>query len=231
MKRRFPFLILIPILLGLGLSACRPTDPTPLPLPTTEHLDLMRTSEALVTQSAKLTQTAQPRIAETPTATALSFPTTIPTIERSPTPAPSPTTSLSDCNRASPGEPFDISIPDDTAMYAGQEFVKTWRLVNSGSCKWTRLYKLVFFSQNPMGAIQEHFLPGEVLPGQAIDLSVTFFAPTAPGSYQSNWMLKDADGNLFGIGFNADAPFYVRIQVTDQATPTPAPTPIITTEP
>ena len=123
--RRLPFLILIPILLGLGFSACRPADPTPLPLPTTEHLDLMRTSEALVTQSAKLTQTAQPRIAETPTATALSFPTTIPTIERSPTPAPSPTTNLSDCNRASPGEPFDNSIPDDTAMHPSQEFVKT----------------------------------------------------------------------------------------------------------
>ena len=66
-------------------------------------------------------------------------------------------------------------------------------------------HKLVFLT-NPMGAIQEHFLPGEVLPGQAIDLSVTFFAPIAQ-AYQSNWMLKDADGNLFGIGFNADAPF------------------------
>ena len=218
---------LIPLLFGLSLFACRPADPTPMYLPTTEHLDLMRTSEALVTQSAKLTQTAQPSFTDTPTATALSFPTSIPTIERSPTLEPSPTTSLSDCNRASPGEPFDISIPDDTKMYAGQEFVKTWRLVNSGSCKWSRLYKLVFFSQNPMGAHQEYFLPAAVLPGQAIDLSVTFFAPTAPGTYQSNWMLQDANGNLFGIGFNADAPFYVRIQVTDQPTPTPT----ATTEP
>jgi hypothetical protein len=227
MKVQKLYRILIPLLLGLSLFACRPADPTPMYLPTTEHLDLMKTSEALVTQSAKLTQTAQPSLAETPTATALTFPTTIPTIERSPTPAPSPTTSISDCNRASPGEPFDITIPDDTSMYAGQEFVKTWRLVNTGACKWTRLYKLVFFSQNPMGAHQEYFLPAEVLPGQAIDLSVTFFAPTAPGTYQSNWMLQDANGNLFGIGFNADAPFYVRIQVTNQATPTPT----ATTEP
>lgn len=106
-------------------------------------------------------------------------------------------------------------------MYAGQQFTKTWRLVNTGSCKWTRLYKLVFFSQNPMGAFQEQFLSGEVLPGQAIDLSVNFFAPTSPGTYQSNWMLQDQDGNLFGIGFNADGPFYVRIQVTNDPTPTP----------
>jgi len=52
-------------------------------------------------------------------------------------------------------------------------------------------------------------------------LSVQFFAPTAPGSYQSNWMLQDPDGNLFGIGFNADAPFYVKIIVTNDPTPTP----------
>jgi len=72
-----------------------------------------------------------------------------------------------------------------------------------------------------MGAMQEQFLTGEVLPGQAIDLSVIFYAPTSPGVYQSNWMLQDPDGNLFGIGPNADAPFYVRIEVTQEPSPTP----------
>lgn len=221
MRKRIGIFIAVLLAVVSILNACRPGDPTPLYLPTTEHLDLMKTSVFQVTEAARLTQIAQPSPTATATATLQPLPSQIPTIQRSPTPEPSPTESLKDCNRASPGEPFDISIPDDTLMYAGQEFVKTWRLVNTGSCKWTRLYKLVFYSQNPMGAFQEHFLPGEVLPGQAIDLSVTFFAPTAPGSYQSNWMLQDADGNLFGIGFNADAPFYVRIQVSNQPTPSP----------
>lgn len=225
MRAKLAVLILSSFCLCLLAGACRPAEPTPLYLPTSEHLDLMKTSVFLVTEAARQTQTAQPSSTPEPTATAEIFPTQIPTIERTPTPEPSPTVDARDCNRASPGEPFDITIPDDTAVYAGEEFVKTWRLVNSGSCKWTRLYKLVFFSQNPMGAHQENFLPAEVLPGQAIDLSVTFFAPTAPGSYQSNWLLQDADGNLFGIGFNADGPFYVRVRVTNDPTPTPTANP------
>lgn len=184
----------------------------------------METAIAQVTEAAFLTQAVMPTATATSTPTPLPEITQIPTIERSPTPAPSPTSNLL-CNKAAAGVPFDVSVPDGSQMYAGQEFVKTWRVVNQGSCKWTRLYKLVYFSQNSMGAIQEQYLPGEVLPGQAIDLSVTFYAPIAPGTYQSNWMLMDPDGNLFGLGFNADGPFYVRIVVTNAPTPIPTPTP------
>lgn len=221
MRKSAGLVSILLLCLSMFLAACQPTVPPTAYLPTTEHLDLMKTSVFLVTEAARLTQTALPSPSPLPTATLPAPPTQIPTIERSPTPLPSPTPDQKDCNRASPGQPFDITIPDDTEMFAGQEFTKTWRLINSGNCKWTRLYKLVYFSQNPMGAFQEHFLPGEVLPGQAIDLSVTFFAPLAPGSYQSNWMLQDPDGNFFGIGLNADGPFYVRVKVTDDPTPTP----------
>ncbi|NLB70980.1 MAG: hypothetical protein GX797_03110 [Chloroflexi bacterium] len=224
MKARLFLFLSCFLLVALALSACRPAEPTPVFLPTTEHLDLMKTAQIKVTQASRLTQAAQPSATLIPTATIPLMPDVIPTIERSPTPEPTATANVA-CNRASPGEPFDITIPDDTKMFAGEEFTKTWRLVNTGSCKWTRLYKLVFYSQNPMGAFQQQFLSGEVLPGQAIDLSVDFTAPTQPGTYQSNWMLQDQDGNLFGIGFNADGPFYVRVQVTNDPTPTPEPTP------
>ena len=221
--RHLSYRYLLLVLILSFLAACRPdSSPTPAPSlpPVLSEEELLQTSIAQVTQAAFET------LAFLPTATATSTPisapeiTQIATIARSATPEPTPTDDLP-CNKAGAGVPFDITIPDDTRMYAGQEFTKTWGLVNRGSCKWTRLYKLVFFSQNPMGAIQEQFLSGEVLPGQAIDLSVQFFAPTAPGSYQSNWMLQDPDGNLFGIGFNADAPFYVKIIVTNDPTPTP----------
>lgn len=210
------------LLLSL-LVACRPQAlPTEAasPVSTLDEQALLQTSIARVTQAALETLAFLPTQTPTPTATQPAQSTQIATIARSATLAPSPTSDLA-CNKADTGVPFDITIPDGTAMYAGQQFTKTWRLVNAGSCKWTRLYKLVFYSQNPMGAIHEQFLSGEVLPGQAIDLSVTFYAPTAPGTYQSNWMLQDPDGNLFGIGLNADAPFYARIVVTKDPTPTP----------
>lgn len=204
------------LLLSL-LVACRPQAlPTEAasPVSTLDEQALLQTSIARVTQAALETLAFLPTQTPTPTATQPAQSTQIATL------APSPTSDLA-CNKADTGVPFDITVPDGTAMYAGQQFTKTWRLVNAGSCKWTRLYKLVFYSQNPMGAIHEQLLSGEVLPGQAIDLSVTFYAPTAPGTYQSNWMLQDPDGNLFGIGLNADAPFYARIVVTKDPTPTP----------
>ncbi len=217
----FRFLLLIAIL--SLLAACRPqSTSTPVPSlpPMLNEEELLRTSVAQVTQAAFETLAFLPTTTATSTSVATPQITQIPTIARSTTPEPTPTSDLP-CNKAGAGVPFDITIPDNSPMYAGQEFTKTWRLVNRGSCKWTRLYKLVFYSQNSMGAQQEQFLSGEVLPGQAIDLSVKFFAPTSPGTYQSNWMLQDANGNLFGIGFNADAPFYVRIIVTKDLTPTP----------
>ena len=217
----YRFLLII-VILSL-VAACRPESvetPIASPLPMLSEEELLQTSIAQVTRAAFETLAFMPTATATSTATLYPEITQIATIARSATPEPTPTSDLP-CNKAGAGVPFDITIPDDTRMYAGQEFIKTWRLVNRGSCKWTRLYKLVFYSQNSMGAQYEQFLSGEVLPGQAIDLSVRFFAPLAPGNYQSNWMLQDQDGKLFGVGFNADAPFYVKIIVTNDPTPTP----------
>lgn len=224
MHRRFGIVLLL--VLGL-ISACIPQTLTPAELPPTPNLDqLMQTSVFEVTQAAVLTQAAQPSATFTPlpTSTNTPIPTVIATIARTPTEAATATSEAA-CNRAGMGTPFDLTIPDGTQIPAGETFTKTWRLVNSGSCKWTRLYKLVFYSQNPLGATYEHFLPGEVLPGYAVDLSIEFTAPLQLGTYRSNWMLQAPDGTLFGLGMNADTPFYVSIVVVEQPTATPSPSP------
>ncbi len=186
----------------------------------------MQTAVFEVTRAAVLTQAALPSATHTPlpTGTNTPIPTVIATIARTPTDAAT-ATSQSACNRAGMGTPFDLTIPDGTQIPAGETFIKTWRLVNSGSCKWTRLYKLVFYSQNPLGAAYDQFLPGEVLPGYAVDLSVELTAPIQLGTYRSNWMLQAPDGTLFGLGMNADTPFYVSIVVVEPPTATPSPSP------
>ncbi len=209
------------------ISACVPPTPTPTPaeLPPTPNMEqLMQTSVFEVTQASVLTQAAQPSATSTPlpSATNTPMPTVIATIARTPTEVATATSEAA-CNRAGMGTPFDLTIPDGMQIPAGESFTKTWRLVNSGSCKWTRLYKLVFYSQNPLGATYEHFLPGEVLPGYAVDLSVEFTAPLQLGTYRSNWMLQAPDGTLFGLGMNADIPFYVSIVAVEKPTDTPTP--------
>jgi hypothetical protein len=138
------------------------------------------------------------------------------------------------CDRAAPGSPLDISIPDDTSMSPGQAFSKTWRLVNDGSCTWTQDYAVVYFSGAQMSAPASNHLPVQVLPGESADVSIEMAAPAHPGVYQGNWKLSNKTGQLFGLGPNGDAPFWVRVMVAEQATPTltpPPPTPTPTTTP
>lgn len=114
----------------------------------------------------------------------------------------------------------DITVSDGTTFLPGTGFTKTWRLRNTGSCTWTTAYDLVFVSGDQMGAPSVVDLPGNVLPGQVIDLSVSMTAPNSPGSYRGNWKLRDSSGNLFGVG-KAGVSFYVDIKVSSPSASIP----------
>lgn len=107
----------------------------------------------------------------------------------------------------------DITVPDDTVFSAGETFVKTWRLRNAGACTWTEQYELVFVDGEQMGGDSPIPMPGAAYPGKTIDLSVELTAPSTIDTYIGNWMLRNAEGNLFGVGKNADKPFWVQIKV------------------
>ena len=226
-SQRIVILCIASALAAFLLSSCGPRVTDTNNTPNAEGI--IQTVVAQVTQDFLQTLVAfqTGTIPLEPTATGTTMPTVIPTIARSPQPELTPSQTGA-CNRVAAGIPFDVTIPDDTIMQPGQSFTKTWRLVNNGTCKWTRLYAVVFFSGNPMGAQQTHYLNAEVLPGQSIDVSVEFIAPFESGTYQSNWMLQSQAGEFFGLGPNGDAPFWVRIQVvgppTSTQTTTPTPT-------
>lgn len=125
------------------------------------------------------------------------------------------------CDLAHPGRPIDVTVPDETVFEPGQYFSKTWRLVNAGTCSWNRNYAVVWFSGDNVGINREQLLGVKVKPGETVDVTVDMIAPQAPGIYQSNWKLRSSEGNLFGIGSNGGAPFWVRIVVIPVDTPTP----------
>jgi hypothetical protein len=137
------------------------------------------------------------------------------------------------CDRAGAGNPIDVSIPDDSLIAPGQGFIKTWKLVNTGSCTWTTAYSASFFYGDRMEGPESVALLETVLPAQSIELSIEMVAPLAPGTYQGNWKLMNPTGALFGIGPNGDSPFWVRIIVPTNpgstATVTPGITPTFST--
>ena len=106
-------------------------------------------------------------------------------------------------------------------MPPGANFVKTWRLKNVGTCTWTPSYTMVFINRDLMGAPHRVPVPVQVKPGNTVDLSIQFTAPTLPGEYQGNWMLSDPAGHHFGTGANATGVFWVRIKVV-LTTPKPS---------
>jgi hypothetical protein len=134
------------------------------------------------------------------------------------TPAVTPGVPINDsvCNLAVSGMPIDVTIPDGTRLRPGQTFSKTWRLVNAGSCTWGQGYSAVWFSGELLSSARHQFFRSVVPPGQSVDITVEMTAPKKAGIYQSNWKLSDQNTNLFGIGPNGDAPFWVLIEVIDE---------------
>jgi hypothetical protein len=115
----------------------------------------------------------------------------------------------------------DVTIPDGTRMNPGEVFTKTWRLRNIGTCTWDTRYAMVFASGESMGAPAAVNLPGSVPPNATVDLSVELRAPNAPGTYYSNWRLRNPAGQTFGV--MANQPFFAHIVVAGPtATVTPA---------
>ena len=170
------------------------------------------TVAAQLTEAASLATvepTAPPLATEPPAAT--ETPTEPPTATLSPTP---------ECvNKVAFVK--DVTIPDDTNIPANEDFDKTWRLRNDGTCTWTSDYDLVFQSGNVMGGPASTPLAGSVPPGSEVDLTVSLTAPTSNGTHRGNWMLRDDKDVIFGLGAAGDKPFFVRIVVGPTPTPEP----------
>ncbi|MBK8050244.1 MAG: hypothetical protein IPK16_25960 [Anaerolineales bacterium] len=114
-----------------------------------------------------------------------------------------------------------VSVP---VVAPGQPFVKTWRIMNSGTCPWTNQYGLFYVGGNDpasqMGGVPVP-VQGTVAPGAVYDLSARLMAPQQQGIYRAFWQMLDSKGQPFG------QKLWVTVQVQGAPGPTPIPpTPI-----
>src|SRR5512146_1666041 len=61
---------------------------------------------------------------------------------------------------------IDMNIPDGTTMSPGQDFVKTWKVKNNGSCPWAAGYELTYAGYTDKMSGQFMPLPVVVQPGE-----------------------------------------------------------------
>ncbi len=164
----------------------------------------------------------RPGVTTTPTSTATATATatgTPPTATATPTGTVPP----SACDKAQ--FVTDVTVRDGTVMNPGQAFRKTWRIKNVGTCAWTTSYQIVYYSGERMNGPMSAAFPANVPVGATYDFSLDLTAPTTPGSNRGYWMFKNANGALFGIGAQANKPWWVDIRVSGTTTtPTATPT-------
>lgn len=157
---------------------------------------------------AALSTLLPPKVTVTPAATLTNLP------QVTVTQPPQPTTDGTPGKKCDAGEfVSDVTIPDGTSFTPGQEFTKTWRLKNTGSCTWTTSYRVVFDSGVSLGAPASFNLPTSVPPDAIVDISVQMKAPIEVKDYQSNWKLQNAAGVTFGLGEDGTKSFWVKIKV------------------
>jgi hypothetical protein len=238
------------LLLTLLLSACAGAAPT-------EDPEVVMTS-AVGTMVASFfeTQTAMVTPASvTPTTTETKFPTPTSFATQGPLISPTSTLSFYTATLGTPRTPTvtgtlptatvnsgalafgcsnlafvsNVNYPDGTVVQPGQNFTKTWKVENTGSCDWLYMYRLVFVSGTDFDAATGT-LGKLVHSGDWTQLSVNLDAPRKAGTYSAYWRLSDGT-NMFGATLGVT----VKVQSAPADTTVPAntktPTPSATTVP
>ena len=137
-----------------------------------------------------------------------------------PLPTPTPAGCIDNMSYVADLNYDDKNMTAPPVLQPGQQFVKSWRIRNTGTCAWDSKYFLAYSSGNsPLAQMggQPTYIKGTVPPGATYDISVSLTAPTQPGVYQGFWQMNNAKGQGFGTKV------YVGIQVA-APTATPAPT-------
>jgi hypothetical protein len=198
MKTKLFFTLLTAALLFVACAPATPAQPTP-------DVQVIRTSAASTVMAeftltaAVFTPTSQPPT-ETPTQEIAQPTNTALPVVTDPTQLALTPAALCD-NYSFDLSTLDVTIPDGTPMTPGQDFTKTWKIKNTGICTWDTGYKPIFAYSNPpnerMGA-QPIPLTTLVAPGEEVDVSVQFKAPTTPGEYSGYWQMVNSKGISFG---------------------------------
>ena len=198
--------LVITILIGVfTIVACGPSSPAQEPTP---DVAVVRTSAAsTVVSQFTLTAAAFTPTSAVPTNTSSALEATLPSAATATATATGPV--IAQVTNAS-GTPealcdsltydvatVDVNVPDNTVMSPGQDFIKTWKVQNNGSCEWAAGYVLAYAGYTDQMSGQFVALTDVVLPGEEVEVSVQFKAPAQAGTYLSAWQMRNPAGVTF----------------------------------
>jgi hypothetical protein len=217
-ENKHRILIGLVILAVVMLSGCQGLSPTQDPA--AKITEIASTIQAEMATSFALTPSATSTPVVTPTATPKKKPTKTPTpIGFVATVKPTKTATLTSGVTGNDAKWIaDLTIPDFSTLSAGEKFVKTWTIQNTGTTTWTKDFSIIYLEgllgENNTTNIK---ITKDVAPGEQVDVSANFVAPAANGLYSSYWKMYSASGYMFGEVLSLK--FYVGIVPTATSTP------------
>ncbi len=160
-----------------------------LPVDSSQEGDYLPTH---VAQTLSAFQTQQAISEGTQESTGQSTQEVTPSITPQSTAVPTKTPIPESCDQATFIE--HVTIPPNTVFGKDENFTKTWRVENSGSCTWTTDYALEFVTGNSMDAPLYVPLGKAVAPDDWVDLTIFFTTPNIEDTYVGYWALVNEDG-------------------------------------
>ena len=240
MKKSTLIVLLLLTMASLLLAACGGNQPTPTedPQSQADQINMIYTqaaetlqAEIAMTEAAMPQATSTPQSSPTPVLLATNTPlvpaespTPFPTLPALPTPTQIPTKPAAVAGRPCLRAEIAFESPKDgVKLEPGESFLKQWNLTNSGSCEWNNNFNLVHMGGPNFSDAESYNLldvsnmkEGETIPnGGLLVITLSMQAPSNPGTYKSIWMLRDDNGQVFGVGALGDEIFWVEILVRE----------------
>ena len=194
------------MLIGITLSACNGSPPAvDVSTPTLTETTVVTVTGVTPSQTQAVQETT---------------PTSTPTAEFTSTPEPPRPTNEPNCTNSA-SFVTDVTIPDNTRMAGGTTFIKTWQILNTGTCIWASDYSLTYYSDERMSAPEAVPL-AITYPGQTLDVSILLTAPNSLGTHRGNFVVRNPEGLIMKI--NEDSRLWLIISVDTIRTAAPAAT-------
>jgi hypothetical protein len=127
----------------------------------------------------------------------------------------------------------DVTIPPGTVLQKNQEFTKTWKVQNTGTCNWLYQYSLVLVSGDSFGG-KNFKIQKLVKINDWTELSLGMTTPDKTGTFTNYWRLFNGQ-KMFGatliVSFVVADPPTLTSLPTSTDTPLPQPTDTSTLSP
>jgi hypothetical protein len=96
------------------------------------------------------------------------------------------------------------TIPSGSRLNPGERFVKTWQIKNTGTCDWSREFKITHVGGYDFQGADTTRIREKVTAGSTIEISMSIDAPNGLDSYSSSWRIATDGGVPFGQVFRIE---------------------------